>query len=114
MIPKRSKTSRSWNSALRQMGVSEGTMDALGAVFGAHAQNYRAFALLDGIQVVDDFEVPAGLGLHDLIHFLLHAVDELLDLGLGGDFFERPVDAGDVGAEVKARVRAIAQESWPR
>ena len=80
-------------------------MDTVGAIFGAHAEDHRTFALLDGIQVVDHFQIPAGLGLHHLIHFFLHAVDDLLHLGLGGDLFDRPVDAGDVGAEVKTRRR---------
>jgi len=64
--------------------------------------------------MVDDLQVPTALGFHNLIYFFLYAIYFLLNLDFGGDLFDRPVDAGDVGAEVETRGRAIAQKAGHR
>jgi hypothetical protein len=56
--------------------------------------------------VVDDFEVSAGEGLLDFFDFGFYVVDEFLDFYFLRDFFDGPVDAGDVGAVVEASLVA--------
>src|ERR1017187_2532754 len=85
-------------------------MDAGFAVGGAQADGQRARAILLREEVVDDLEVAWFDGLQDLVDFFLDAVDEFLNLDLGGGLFWRPVDARYVGAEVEAQVAGIAKK----
>ena len=82
-------------------------MNSFGAVDGTHPQDDGPLALLDGIEVVDNFKVPASLAFDHLVDIFLDTLDDPFDLSLGGDLLDRPIHARYVRAEIEARTRAV-------
>ena len=89
-------------------GVSEGRWTPVGAVRGAHAQDHGAVLQLHREEVVDGFEVAGLMCLRSPRRSLLPSArlrrlpsTSCLTLTFSLTSLSRPVDAGDVGAEVE-------------